>query len=447
MSLVNLSLTVLTGLATTLAAGVVVSFGLHFLIRDHNLRTTLDRFRKRHDAVILALREIEASCESMLAPALEDLAIMWSVSQHSSLTPSPSPPSHHSKISSRALLSPIDSIDAVDAAIAKYNPRSSATSSSSSTPSSSTQALSDTDSDVHTPHSHHLHHRRRTSVTDREATLRRLMELDDHVLGLLERLDSINPSDLAVDMVGSTQDAVDLLDVASTVAPAPAAPAPLLLAASAEQDTSRTSSTTALAEGAGSGLLAMLGLRSTTETLPAVPVASADSLTIASCVRPPIPSVVTSCSLSRVPLIPSPTSSPTTDTLPIIPSPATTTTTPTTPTSTTSLPLVPAVPATPSPSRSLLPSFPPLSPFPPLDSVSLDAATATHILTCVARCETRKRKAAERVRGLRGEVERLRGEVEATEWGSESEAGEEAGLKVGAAGGRRRGVRRVRVFG
>ncbi|KAJ3215051.1 hypothetical protein HDU67_000940 [Dinochytrium kinnereticum] len=232
-SLVNLSLTVIAGLATTLAASVVVSYGLQFLIRDHNLRQTLTRFRKRHQTVMHALREIEAACESILLPALEDLGRSpWST------------------LSTRRAVSDVGVVAVegvryrrrmtqrgkgggvviaatavVDAARSKFN--------------ASTRLDADVEGAVALVGMPVV-----PSAADREIVRRRLMELDEQAVRLLERLESIQPGDMAVD-VADHLDITSTSSISASSAPlTPFAPTPTSIITSSHSTITTTSSPT-----------------------------------------------------------------------------------------------------------------------------------------------------------------------------------------------------------
>ncbi|KAI8852987.1 hypothetical protein BC829DRAFT_440297 [Chytridium lagenaria] len=224
-ALVNASVTVIAGLATTFAAGMVVSYGLQFLIRDHNLRQTLTRFRKRQQSALQALKDIEAACESVLVPALEELGRSWHASSTGNLNGMEGHQSFWSSdlgaVASEGLryrrwqrmqraaavvpyahesrsLVPIGKHGAptaviVDAARSKFSVVKS--------------SRLDRD-DISTTHSHApvgnmLLHPTVSSMSpsDRDSARRRLMELDQQAVRLLEKLESIHPGDMAEDLV------------------------------------------------------------------------------------------------------------------------------------------------------------------------------------------------------------------------------------------------------
>ncbi|KAI9352255.1 hypothetical protein DFJ73DRAFT_830295 [Zopfochytrium polystomum] len=62
------SLTVLAGLATTAAAGLVVSVGILLLVRSHNSKKSFARFKKRRRAVVAAIKAVDAECDAAIVP-------------------------------------------------------------------------------------------------------------------------------------------------------------------------------------------------------------------------------------------------------------------------------------------------------------------------------------------------------------------------------------------
>ncbi|KAJ3074990.1 hypothetical protein HDU98_009551 [Podochytrium sp. JEL0797] len=69
----NSALAIVTGVCTTLAAGVCITYGLKLMIRSHNTQRTLGRFRRRRKQVTSAVRAAEEDVAKALQPRLDEL--------------------------------------------------------------------------------------------------------------------------------------------------------------------------------------------------------------------------------------------------------------------------------------------------------------------------------------------------------------------------------------
>ncbi|KAJ3299375.1 hypothetical protein HDU76_006317 [Blyttiomyces sp. JEL0837] len=184
ISWINFSVTLIAGIATTLAAGVVVSVGLQFLIKDHNRSKTLMRFKKRRKAILLALKKAEAECDSILTPWLDELKkSIWgntSVEEWSVVGDGEDMGSEEKVDGDDKVPTPVKKSSS---GIKRKVHLSSKRSGSVSLSSSATTVVGP------------------MSTTERAKTEKKLRELDEMCIRLLEKLDTVRPSDMALDLV------------------------------------------------------------------------------------------------------------------------------------------------------------------------------------------------------------------------------------------------------
>ncbi|KAJ3417124.1 Intersectin 1 (SH3 domain protein) [Chytridiales sp. JEL 0842] len=197
-SWINLSVTIIAGIATTLATGAIVSIGLQYLIKDHNHRKTVARFKRKRKGIVTALNTVEQECDVVLGNSLLEVkSLMYKpiddVAVDSSNTMATAgAPSTNSSIPASS--SP-DS--------ANVTPTSSRSSSKSSSPKrtnlkkvDSKEPLNESSKTSITLSSTEL---KPITAAERRQIEKRLRELDEYLIRLLEKIDAIRPAEMAVD--------------------------------------------------------------------------------------------------------------------------------------------------------------------------------------------------------------------------------------------------------
>ncbi|KAI9095611.1 hypothetical protein DFS34DRAFT_184321 [Phlyctochytrium arcticum] len=238
--ILHLSLKIAVGVACTVATGVAFTYGLQYLIRDHNATALRRELRIQKKRALDVLRGIERECKeqviprigdvrdriggpslpklggSMLAPAAEALSMssddevvrVSGAFSRLSRTPSTSP-ERLDKLSSTLHGSYI--------AVASAPPSPSSQSSYSIPNSPYVPAMS-------SPLAHNSHSLRSSpplspsssisssspvTASTKSLTERSLREIDDHLLRLLEQLDAVQPQDIPASLSSLDMSSID----------------------------------------------------------------------------------------------------------------------------------------------------------------------------------------------------------------------------------------------
>ncbi|KAI8826055.1 uncharacterized protein EV422DRAFT_515136 [Fimicolochytrium jonesii] len=177
MSGFNLALKLAVGVACTVATGVVVSYGLQYLIADHNAVASKRALREQKRKAWESLKSIEADLEKTIQPRLNVVRQVLEGTDGSLASSPKAGPQQRPAVSrtstSASISSPTKAASLPRASSRTPSPTSKAPRSSRSPSSASCETLSSSDVD------------------------RRLRDVDNLLLQVLEKLDSVRPADVA----------------------------------------------------------------------------------------------------------------------------------------------------------------------------------------------------------------------------------------------------------
>ncbi|RKO91718.1 hypothetical protein BDK51DRAFT_30762 [Blyttiomyces helicus] len=188
--LLNYSLALALGVVCTAVCTGAITFGIRTLIRDHNLTVLRRQFRKENKRLRDALKSVERECVKAVGPRIEAIAVEVGV-EEAAAAESGSP--------GATAGAPADESNGngkVEVAVEKKERAVSETPSGAAAATVEPTPLSSPPSAPVSP--------TRTAPPSRpplpllKAPVdRRLREVDDHLLRLLERLDALRPGDMA----------------------------------------------------------------------------------------------------------------------------------------------------------------------------------------------------------------------------------------------------------